>query len=272
MATLRTESRVAAGTARYPALSTQQSRPGSGGQYSTETPKPQERGSITQGATLPSSGGGMSGDSVYSASQMPVQTGQTSTSYREFQGSAPTPGALPEYAAPEEWSGERRAGEIQKSAALGIREARRSLTEATAGLGNDPASAYALRQALAQHGINIEGTLAGARAETYQKEQSDIALRTHTADVEYQARINDRNLRYEAAMNKWLNTAKDISTTSASYTPYGDLTGGGGAAKAGAGTTVSSGGGRSSGVNPIARTSAEAFRDQIIREAGLLGA
>jgi len=270
MATLRREAEVAAGRAVGPALTP--SAPGSGGQYGGSSPSDQHqtlvaqagRGSIRTGGVLPSAGGGTGSDS---APDRPVQTGQTSTSQREFAGPAPIPGELPTYEAPEEWTGERRAGEVQKSSALGIREARRSLTEAVAGLDSDPGGAFALRQALAQHGINIERTVAGARSEAYQKEQQDLSRRTHTADIEYQARINDRNLQFEASFNTWMNTAKDVSTTASTYTPYGDLTGGG-TSKAGAGGA--GGGGRSSGAIP--RTTAEVFRSQIIREFGLLGA
>lgn len=229
MATLTETVKAASGSARYPSTAGQTSRPGSGGQYGRDRSAHDAahasalasvggRGKITIGQPLPSAGGGMVG-----AMQRPIPIGSTSTQQTQPIGPAPTLGPLPEFQAPEEWTGRERAGEVQKAAGLGLKESRRSLREATAGLGNDPGSAYALRQALAQHGINVERTLLGARESAFQKEQVDMARKQRQAEIEYQSKINRQAMEFEAAYNKWMSTAKTTSTTRTDYDTQGNL-------------------------------------------------
>lgn len=236
MATLTESVKAAAGQAKYtptqqsnPAYPStppaSQTQPGSGGQYGVHIPNagvaPAARGSITFGPPLPASGGGTGGGG--SQNSTPMVTGSTQTQQMMPIGPAPEFPALPQYTAPQEWSASKKAGEVQKEAGLGLREERRSLREATAGLGTDPASAFALREALAQHGINVERTLLGAREAVTAKENADLARRTREAEIQYQAKINQNAQKFQAEYNKWLTTAKTTSTASSTYDTQGNL-------------------------------------------------
>ncbi|RPI88697.1 MAG: hypothetical protein EHM41_00040 [Chloroflexi bacterium] len=166
------------------------------------------------------SSGGSSG-----ASTAATPTGQTTVSGTKYSGTAPTLGDIPDYKAPEEWSGEKMAGEVQKKSALGLRQARQMLREATAGLGTDPAGRLALKNALAQHGINIQGTMAQAEAAAETSEANELARKTNEAQVKYQAETTYLYQTYQAAWNKYISTGEQYSTTKQDYADGTDASG-----------------------------------------------
>lgn len=128
------------------------------------------------------------------------------TSKTTYSGKAP--GAAPVFKAPEEWTASQRAGEVQSQAALGLKQNRQALREAIAGLGNDPASRLALRDALNAHGINIERTLLGAKTAAQQEEARDVNQKLAVAQAEYTSAAN----AFEAEWRKYLSTATTSTT------------------------------------------------------------
>jgi len=115
--------------------------------------------------------------------------GKVTVSGIKYSGAAPTLGQLPTYKAPEEWSGTKMASETAKKAALGLRQIRQALREATAGLGNDPASRLALRKALAQHGINVQGVMSSAQSAAETSEANELARKAAEAQANFQAEL-----------------------------------------------------------------------------------
>jgi hypothetical protein len=144
-------------------------------------------------------------------------TGTTTTTTTKYSGTAPTLGDLPTYEAPAEWTGEQMAAKTQEKAALGLRQARQALRESTAGLGTDPASRLALKTALAQHGINIQGTMSVAGTAAENAESAELARKTTEAQTNFQAKQNYLYQTYQNEWNKYLTTGKTVSSTQNTY-------------------------------------------------------
>ena len=146
-----------------------------------------------------------------------IPTSSTRTSTTEFTGTPPTLPERPEltrvdypttdpYTLPErpelpelalpQYDESRVASETQRNAALGINLSRRSLREAVAGLGNDPASKRMLEGALSQLGINIERTLEGARTSAQAGEEARVARESAPALYKWQAEITSLRDEY----------------------------------------------------------------------------
>lgn len=175
----------------------------------------------TRTSTMSSGTGGMGGVTTLSAPLQP--TGQTTTQKTSYTGKAPT--NTPVFKAPEEWTPSQRAGEQQAQSALGLRENRQALREAIAGLGNDPASRLALRDALNAHGINIERTMLGAKTAAQQEESRQMNQRMTVAQAEY---TNAQNA-FENEWRKYLSTGETVSTAKKTYdTNSNETTGGNG--------------------------------------------
>ena len=183
------------------------SSPGSGGQYSNTAFNPNhERGSITvNGPPL-----GAKSSSGYSTNQAPTMA--TATSTRTFTGTMPTYTA-PTFTAPEEWSNEKMAGAVQKKAALGLREARRSLREVTANMGTDPESQNNMRKALGQHSIDIERTVLGARSSAEQEESTTLNREYIEAQLNFNAKLQATRDNFDAQFQKYINSAKTTNVT-----------------------------------------------------------
>lgn len=173
-----------------------------------------------------------SGARVLSGPAQPTGRTTTSTNTSQTTYSGEEPGAAPTFQAPEAWTPQQTAAEVQTQAALGLRENRQALREAIAGLGNDPASRLALRDALAQNGINVERTLLGAQTAATNKANADFTQRMAVAQAEYASAENAFNAEWQ----KYLSTGKNVSTaTSTSQNLYGGSTG-----ETGSGTTTAS--------------------------------
>jgi hypothetical protein len=187
----------------------------------------------------------------------------------------PELGEIPDISLPQ-YDEQRVMKAAQKKASLGIRASRRALREATAGLGTDPQSAQVMRNALAQHGISIAGTLGEAEQAAQMEEerrldresrpvmmkwQADVqalrdkfAAETHVSDVQYQAELNRLHQQYlgdrETERAIWAAKLQDRAATfEASWKVYTGKAkqistttagGGGGSRGAGAGTRTSS--------------------------------
>jgi hypothetical protein len=95
---------------------------------------------------------------------------------------------LPAFAGPE-YDERRVTGRTQQLAGLPLREAKRSLREATVRLGTDPASVQARRAALEAHGINVSRIVGGARETAGVEEERRVAREMQPAIIEYQAEV-----------------------------------------------------------------------------------
>lgn len=143
--------------------------------------------------------------------------GQTTVQRTTYSGKAPKIPELETFVAPEGWTDQQRAEEVQKQAGLGLREARLALRETINGLQNDPASKLARARALQAHGVNVERAISTARRASTDIENIEEAKDLQEATINYQAYLNNRNAIIQQAWNAWLSTGVTISTSKYLY-------------------------------------------------------
>lgn len=145
-------------------------------------------------------------------------TARTQLSYTRFPGVAPTYTPLPDYVPVAQPTPMEKAAKTQEYAGLGLREARRNLRETVAGLGisgktTNPAEAQALRAALQAHGINVEGTIRGARVTAESELAAETARKEAAAQFGYAAKQQENINKFTSLWTKYQTTGVQVATS-----------------------------------------------------------
>lgn len=181
------------------------------------------------------SGGGSSSPLVPTGST----STQTTTSTWKPTMARPELGEAPEYAAPE-YDEDKVRSIAQRIAAPAIMRQRRDMLAAVAQsgryFGNPIARAEATRRALRAYGLGAASTLAQSESAARSQYQQEYSTQVNEALTNFQTLLQDRMTRYNSALEEYLRTGEQVSTTTGSTTQSyktraGALAAGGGGAE-----------------------------------------
>lgn len=203
------------------------------GTYQTKPDTPEKQAALAQ--AFPQGGGGpqsvarIAGTPGATSKQL-VPTSSVTTTSSTWEPTKPRPelGALPEYSAPE--YDEKKVRQIsQRIAAPALMRLRRDMmtTIAQSGnyFGNPIARAEATRRALRAYGLGVAETLGRSEQAGRAQYSQEYATNVNEAMTNYNAQMQDRMTKYTAAMDEFVRTGtqKSTSTTKKEYaTQYGN--------------------------------------------------